>query len=69
MIWICCSVPLVLFGSFLARKNRGIKHPGKINYLPMEIQPLPWFLKTKAIVFLAGILPFGYIILFNLYNL
>jgi len=60
LIWICCSVPLVLFGSFLAIKNKAIKNPGKINHLPLEIKPLPWFLKTKVLCLLAGILPFGY---------
>ena len=64
MIWVCCSVPLVLFGSFLAMKTKEIKNPGKINHLPLEIKPLPWFLKTKAVVLLAGIIPFGYIKLF-----
>jgi hypothetical protein len=59
LIWICCSIPLVLFGSFCAIKNKPIKNPGKINHLPMEINYIPWFLKTKVLIFLAGILPFG----------
>jgi hypothetical protein len=50
---------LVLFGSFLAIRNKAIKNPGKINHLPMQLKSLPWFLKTKALCLFAGILPFG----------
>lgn len=59
VFWICCSSPLVLLGAFIGMKKKKIKNPGKVNQLPSHIPEKVWYLKTKNVVFIAGILPFA----------
>jgi len=59
LLWLFCSTPLVLLGSFIGIKNRPIKNPGKINLLPMQIPEKAWYLKLKFLCLIGGILPFG----------
>jgi transmembrane 9 superfamily member 2/4 len=59
LLWLCCSSPLVLIGSFMAVKKKPFKNPGKVNAVPSSIPAQPWFLETKFISLISGILPFG----------
>jgi transmembrane 9 superfamily protein 2/4 len=62
VFWICCSAPLVMLGAFIGIKKKKIKNPGKINTVPNQIPPKPWYLKTRHAVILAGVIPFAYIL-------
>lgn len=59
LLWLCCSSPLVLIGSFMALKKKPFKNPGKVNAVPSSIPTQPWFLETKFICLISGVLPFG----------
>jgi transmembrane 9 superfamily protein 2/4 len=59
VFWICCSSPLVLLGAFIGMKKKKIKNPGKVNQVPSHIPEKVWYLKTRNVVFIAGILPFA----------
>lgn len=59
LLWLCCSTPLVLIGSFVGMKKKPIKNPGKINVLPSQIPSQPWYLELKVICLIGGIIPFG----------
>jgi transmembrane 9 superfamily protein 2/4 len=58
ILWICCSSPLVLIGSFIAFKRRTLKNPGSINVVPKTIPPQPFYLSTKVLCLVTGIIPF-----------
>jgi transmembrane 9 superfamily protein 2/4 len=58
ILWLCCSSPLVLIGSFIALKRKRIKNPGTINVVPKAIPPQPFYLSTKVICLITGIIPF-----------
>lgn len=59
LLWIGCSVPLVLLGTFIGVKQRLIKTPCKINTVPAKIEPKPWFFHLKYSCWITGILPFS----------
>lgn len=58
LLWLCCSSPLVLIGAFIGLKKKAIKNPGKVNVVPSSIPPQPWYLETKLLSLLSGIIPF-----------
>jgi transmembrane 9 superfamily protein 2/4 len=59
LLWICCSSPLVLIGSFLGIKKKGIKNPCKVNPVPTTIPEQPWWLRIRSITLIVGIIPFA----------
>ena len=59
LLWLCCSTPLALIGAFIGIKKKPIKNPGKVNVLPSQIPPQPWYLELKFICLIGGIIPFG----------
>jgi transmembrane 9 superfamily protein 2/4 len=59
VLWICCSTPLVLIGSFIGIKRTVIKNPGKVNVLPAHIPLQPWYLDYKFVCLIGGAIPFG----------
>lgn len=61
LLWLCCSTPLTLIGSFIAIKKKAIKNPGKVNVLPSQIPKQPWFMELKFICIIGGMIPFGYL--------
>jgi transmembrane 9 superfamily protein 2/4 len=63
VLWLCCSSPLVLIGAFLGLKKKPIKNPGNVNIVPSSIPEQPWYLNTKIICLITGIIPFWYITL------
>ncbi len=58
ILWMCCSSPLVLIGSFIALKRKTIKNPGTVNVVPKTIPPQPFYLSTKILCLVTGIIPF-----------
>ncbi len=59
LLWICCSSPLVLIGSFLGIKKKTIKNPCKVNPVPTTIPAKPWWLNTRTIFLISGTIPFS----------
>ena len=59
VLWICCSTPLVLIGAFIGLKKKALRNPGTINVVPSSIPPQPWYLNTKVICLISGLIPFG----------
>jgi transmembrane 9 superfamily protein 2/4 len=57
--WFGISVPLVFFGSFIGFKRSTIKNPIGYNIVPKQIKDKPWYIRSKAICFIGGLLPFG----------
>jgi len=53
------SVPLVFIGSFFGFKKEEIRHPVRVNNIPRQIPPQPWYLHAVPSVLVGGILPFG----------
>ncbi|ODV82801.1 hypothetical protein CANARDRAFT_25567 [[Candida] arabinofermentans NRRL YB-2248] len=59
LIWFVISVPLSCIGSLLAYKRPTLTLPVKVNQIPRQIPPQPWYLKTQYMCLIAGIFPFG----------
>ncbi len=59
VLWLCCSSPLVMIGSFIGMKRKQMKNPGKVNVVPSSIPQQPWYLELKFISLISGVLPFG----------
>ena len=58
-LWLLVCAPLVAVGSFYGFKGEEIKHPVRINNIPRQIPPQPWYLHPVPSVLVGGILPFG----------
>ncbi|VEU21176.1 DEKNAAC102067 [Brettanomyces naardenensis] len=58
-IWFVVSVPLSCLGSLLAIKAKPIQLPCKVNQIPRQIFPQPWYMRTPFLSLVAGIFPFG----------
>jgi transmembrane 9 superfamily protein 2/4 len=59
VLWIFCTFPLYLIGSFLAIKSSIIKAPCKTNPVPSFIPKKPWYLHYKFMTFVTGFISFG----------
>ena len=59
ILWIFCTFPLILIGSFLGIKNRPISSPCKTNAVPSFVPSKPWYLHYKFMTFITGIIAFG----------
>ena len=59
VLWIFCTFPLILIGSFFGAKNRPILSPCKTNAVPSFIPGKPWYLHYKFMTFITGIIAFG----------
>jgi len=58
-LWLGVCVPLVFVGSYFGFKKDEIKHPVRVNNIPRQIPPQPWYLHPIPSVLVGGILPFG----------
>ncbi len=67
ILWIFCSFPLVLLGSFIGIKQKGLELPCKVNPVPALIEEKNWFFKIKYAIFFTGLPPFGAIFIEFLY--
>ena len=59
ILWIFCTFPLILIGSFLGTKSLPIKAPCKTNPVPSFVPEKPWYLHYKFMTFITGIVAFG----------
>ena len=59
VLWIFCTLPLILIGSFFGVKSKKIFIPCEINRIPSEIPSKPWYLHYKYITFIAGFIGFA----------
>ena len=62
-LWIFCTLPLILIGSFFGYKSNRINIPFNINKIPSVIPSKPWYLRYRYISFLTGLAGFATIIL------
>eukprot|EP00126_Sphaerothecum_destruens_P013044 Sdes_comp22324_c0_seq1m20803 len=53
------NVPLVSFGFFFGYRKKPYEFPVRMNQIPRQVPPLPWYLSGVSPMFLTGILPFG----------
>ena len=59
LLWFLISVPLSVAGYFLGLKHGAFSNPVRVNSIPRQIPPKPWYLRTFQAAILGGILPFG----------
>jgi transmembrane 9 superfamily protein 2/4 len=59
VLWLFCTFPLILIGSFFGFKSNKISTPVTINKIPSIIPEKPWYLHYRYISFLTGIIGFA----------
>ena len=59
ILWIFCTFPLILIGSFCGYKSKRINVPCKINRIPSAIPDKPCYLHYKYITFITGLIGFA----------
>jgi len=59
ILWIFCTFPLILIGSFFGFKSRRINIPCDINRIPSAIPDKPCYLHYKYITFVTGFIGFA----------
>ena len=59
VLWIFCTFPLILLGSFFGFKSNKINLPFEINKIPNIIPEKPWYLHYRYITFLTGLVGFA----------
>ena len=57
-LWIFCTFPLILIGSFFGHKSKNIVMRFNINKIPSIIPDKPWYLRYRYISFLTGLIGF-----------
>ena len=59
ILWLFCTFPLILIGSFFGFKSTKINIPVSINKIPSVIPEKPWYLHYRYITFLTGLVGFA----------
>ena len=59
ILWIFCTFPLILIGSFLGYKSKRMNVPCDINRIPSTIPDKPCYLHYKYITFVTGFIGFA----------
>jgi len=59
VLWLFCTFPLILIGSFFGFKSNKISIPVTINKIPSVIPEKPWYLRYRYITFVTGIIGFA----------
>ena len=59
VLWIFCTLPLILLGSFFGVKSKKLYIPCEINRIPNIIPEKPWYLHYKYITFITGLVGFA----------
>ena len=58
ILWIFCTLPLILIGSFLGMKTKKQKLPCKVNAVPRKIPDKPWYLHYRYLSCVTGLICF-----------
>ena len=58
-LWICCSSPLVLIGSFCGIKSQTLHTPCKVNAVPTAIPVKPFYFNFKFMFIIGGLIIFS----------
>ena len=58
-LWIFCTFPLILIGSFFGFKRRKFDFPCPIYKIPSIIPEKPWYLHYRYITFVTGLVGFA----------
>lgn len=58
-IWFLVNVPLTLLGSWLGLRAGGFRSTARVNTIPRQIPPIPWYLQTYPAAILGGFFPFA----------
>jgi len=59
VLWFGVSTPLVFVGSYFGYKKEAYTPPVRVNLIPRQIPPQPWFMNPMVTILFGGILPFG----------
>jgi len=59
VLWFGISTPLVFLGAYFGFKKEEMKNPVRVNQIPRQVPPQPWYLSPVPSVLVGGILPFG----------
>ena len=59
ILWIFCTFPLILIGSFFGYKSKRINVPCDINRIPSAVPEKPCYLHYKYMTFLSGFVGFA----------
>ena len=57
-LWIFCTLPLILIGTFLGMHSKKQKMPCKVNAVPSKIPEKPWYLHYRYLSSVAGLICF-----------
>ena len=57
-LWIFCTLPLILIGTFLGIKSKKQKMPCKVNAVPSKIYEKPWYLHYRYLSCITGLICF-----------
>ena len=57
-LWIFCTLPLILIGTFLGIKSKKQKMPCKVNTVPRKIYEKPWYLHYRYLSCITGLICF-----------
>ena len=57
-LWIFCTLPLILIGTFLGIKTKVKKMPCKVNAVPRKIPEKPWYLHYRYLSSFTGLICF-----------
>ena len=59
VLWFGVSMPLVFLGAYFGFKKEEVKHPVRVNQIPRQVPPQPWYLSPLPSILVGGVLPFG----------
>ena len=59
ILWIFCTFPLILIGSFFGYKSKRLNVPCDINRIPSAIPDKPCYLNYRYINFITGLIGFA----------
>ena len=59
VLWIFCTFPLILLGSFFGFKSNKMNAPFEINKIPSIVPEKPWYLHYRYITFVTGLVGFS----------
>jgi transmembrane 9 superfamily protein 2/4 len=57
-LWIFCTLPLILIGTFLGMHSKKQKMPCKVNAVPSKIPEKPWYLHYRYLSSVTGLICF-----------